>query len=719
MKKTLFLFLTLFLQLTFVKSQEWFKYAEFPVNVIPKDIASNNAGTMFLLTTENSLFYKTLGGNWIKMDTSAAFNINCISADINNNKIYVGTLNGGLFHTSNFGTSWNSTFLFTNPHTGMHEGYNLISNIRNSNLFFATNVGVNQLARFTNNGTTGQMRTVSSDTSFGILDLYYTTSNELLVGSNQGLMKSDDGGNTFISLGHSQSSLFDFTEDEDGRVYVLAINNSSNEYMLWRSDPANYHVWTEVNLPDESTSFTTVYYDKSSSQLWLAGENSIYSSSIEGLNWQNSNQNLSNPKIVEFIDNNNGDFYSFTINENCIATESGSWVDSNNGLSGEIHSISFGDNNKLFSYNNYYSNKLSSLEASSGQWQNQSIGTFITGLRGFIKYDNDVLIARIWNKIFASGDNGETFSEMNLPSEIQAQTSGGIDILKKGEQGSLLVTHTFIQNKVFISENLGESWNVIENLIDNSIDISQDSDGNLFAVLWGANTVFVPELYYSTDNGNSWNQIDDQIFTFSSNDPKLISKNNKTYLQAEGKVFKINLTEGSLEEIDLPFAATQFMDLQFTVNDLGEFFLTDSNFNLYKSVDGGLSWDNLQKPNGIPNGLITSIDFGFDHTPFIIYRKGNAFNQNQGIYYFRDEQIMNTSENSLAYNSLIYPNPVSNSVYVETDFRGKIKLFDFSGKILLEKTITENKTLLNLNNLTAGVYILKFENGESYKIIKK
>lgn len=716
MKRILLLSTFLFLLNVVTKAQEWFKYADFPVNTIPKDITSNNAGTVFLLTTENSLFYRPLGGSWTKMNTSSVLNINCISADVNNNKIYVGTLNNGIFHTSNFGNNWGNIFLFTNPNTGMHESYNLISNIRDSNLFFATNLTSSIIVKFTANGTSGQASIVSNNTGFGILDLYQTKKGDLLIGSNQGLVKSTDDGNTFIPIGNAQTSIFSFTEDDNERIYALFVNNNTNEYRLMRSDPANHNVWTEITLP-ESAVFTDVYYDRSSAKIWLSSENSIYSTSVDNLSWNNSSHNLTNPKLVEFIDDNHGNFFSFTLNENCMEHNSGSWNESNTGLSGDIHQINFGNDDKLFSINNFNTNKLSSLSSISQNWHNQRIGDISTGLRSFMRYDNEVLITSVWNKVYVSHDNGETFSVMNLPDEINSQEFGGIDIIKKGAENSLILSHTFVPKKVFISNDLGESWTVIDNLIENALDFTQDSNGNSFGVFWGLNTVFVPALHYSSDNGNSWNQITDHIFTFKDN-IELISKNGKTYMEANGKIFLIN-SEFSLEEITLPFTALPSAELKFKVSNSGDFFITDSNNNLYKSTDNGVNWTNLQKPPQISNGVITSIDFGFDNIPFIIYRQTNTFNQNQGIYYFRDQEILNTHENPFVQQNLIYPNPSSDNIYIETQFRGSVQLIDFSGKIILNTIITQNKTKLNLNHLRVGVYILKFANGKSHKIIKK
>lgn len=74
----------------------------------------------------------------------------------------------------------------------------------------------------------------------------------------------------------------------------------------------------------------------------------------------------------------------------------------------------------------------------------------------------------------------------------------------------------------------------------------------------------------------------------------------------------------------------------------------------------------------------------------------------------------------------IYPNPFNNVIYVtanqDKDIVGKVlKLYSITGKLYLKQTIESANTVVNVNNLPSGIYILKIQgkNDEHvYKVVK-
>ena len=74
----------------------------------------------------------------------------------------------------------------------------------------------------------------------------------------------------------------------------------------------------------------------------------------------------------------------------------------------------------------------------------------------------------------------------------------------------------------------------------------------------------------------------------------------------------------------------------------------------------------------------------------------------------------------------IYPNPFNNAVHIaanqDKDIVGKVlKLYSITGKLYLAQTIQSANTILNVNNLTSGVYILKIQGKNEehvYKLVK-
>lgn len=713
MKTILLIILSTFFSFSFLNAQEWFKYADFPVNSMPKDVAVNDAGTIFLLTTDNSIFYKLTDQDWQKM-TSSVISPTCISVDETSNKLYVGTQNNGMMHTSNFGSTWGVSFIFTNPHTGMHESYNFISNIRNSNLLFAAYLGFNQISKFTNQGNNGQVKTVNPDTDFGVFDIFNTENNKVLIGSNDGVWISTDSGNTYSASGLSGLNTFSFTEDEENTIYALSADGADGN-QLWRSNSEQYNSWSALELPASSSNFKFVYFDKSSEMLWVVNQNTIYKSPVGSINWTNENQNQTQPNIVEVLDDNQGNFYSFSHENNCQLYSASNWEDENNGLTGDIQHILLDQNNKLYAYNTFFSNKLSSLNHSEAEWENTAVGT--NGISHFFEYDSNTLLLNQWNQVYKSTDNGASFTTIPLPDEFAAQGGGGIKLFAKGNSNSLFITHSFIGDQLFRSTDLGENWNLIQ-IPDVVEQIVQDESGNLLAVLFGPNTTFVNEIHYSTDNGANWTIFDNELINFSSSIVLLYTHDNQNFVQIENKIYAIDLATESLTEISLPFSGPNNFDLQFRRNDLGEMFYIDSNYNLYKSVDNGQNWVNLEKPTGVPNAYTSSLGFGFDQIPFVIYKAYNSSSDLQGIYYYGDE-ILSVEEISGASDLVVFPNPTKKNLHIITSFRGKYYLFDTSGKLVLKGKINEELENINTQSLPKGLYFIKLENGASVKFLKQ
>jgi hypothetical protein len=69
----------------------------------------------------------------------------------------------------------------------------------------------------------------------------------------------------------------------------------------------------------------------------------------------------------------------------------------------------------------------------------------------------------------------------------------------------------------------------------------------------------------------------------------------------------------------------------------------------------------------------------------------------------------------------IYPNPVQHNFTLETGFPGIITVTDITGRIIIEKEVTERKTLFNSESLSPGLYSVSYKTSThlfSTKIVK-
>lgn len=66
----------------------------------------------------------------------------------------------------------------------------------------------------------------------------------------------------------------------------------------------------------------------------------------------------------------------------------------------------------------------------------------------------------------------------------------------------------------------------------------------------------------------------------------------------------------------------------------------------------------------------------------------------------------------------IYPNPVNNVLFIETNEASKAEIFAITGNKITEKTLQKGKNQLDVSSLQKGVYIIKV-NSSTFKVIKK
>ncbi len=84
-----------------------------------------------------------------------------------------------------------------------------------------------------------------------------------------------------------------------------------------------------------------------------------------------------------------------------------------------------------------------------------------------------------------------------------------------------------------------------------------------------------------------------------------------------------------------------------------------------------------------------------------------------------------TVDDIFTNNFKLYPNPFSDNIKFQftDDFNNlQVSIFDVLGKLLLVKQVTQQNSVVNVNNLSQGVYILRVNQNEksrSFKVIKR
>ena len=115
------------------------------------------------------------------------------------------------------------------------------------------------------------------------------------------------------------------------------------------------------------------------------------------------------------------------------------------------------------------------------------------------------------------------------------------------------------------------------------------------------------------------------------------------------------------------------------------------------------------------NGFITKEKLQTSSSPGVLY----VTNENK-FYYEQSTTSTGIYENSNSFFS-VFPNPASDQITIETNeylMGNEFAIYNSIGKSVRKGSITTKETIVNLNDLATGIYILSINN-QIYKVIKQ
>jgi hypothetical protein len=103
------------------------------------------------------------------------------------------------------------------------------------------------------------------------------------------------------------------------------------------------------------------------------------------------------------------------------------------------------------------------------------------------------------------------------------------------------------------------------------------------------------------------------------------------------------------------------------------------------------------------------------------------------VYYYRLKMVdldgsakyssIISIKNSVSRLATVYPNPAIDQITINVGDKSLLNtgavLTDLNGKVLQKISITQKITPVNVSNYTRGVYLLKFTDGSSIKVVKE
>lgn len=633
------------------------------------------------------IYKSTDGGNtWSPSNTNIGdrMAIEILMSPTNHNILIAATVDG-IWKSVNAGLTWSNTLV-----GGAFK--DLVYKSGSSSVLFA--VTDNVLWKSSDNGTIwSQISSVNPSPGNGGRIAVSAANNNIIyvgfVGSNSDnglggiIYQSIDGGNTFtLKKGDIQPNLNGYSGEEYGQGNynwaLFADRTNANilyacGHVVWKSTDGGSNWsqltnWWEKCHTDMHQIISSPY---DNTKLFNINDGGIFISTDGGNNWNPSSDGLSATEVYHL---------------------------GQSKLSRNIVSIGTQDNGEIYLNNNsWYCNR-------GGDWGSKT--SFDLANPNLAYYHEnaqrrDLVLnngENSYNLVTPNNNNNYIFSEINTSIALVSQQN----TLKRTT--NLLSPNPFWTNVKIFSSNI------------KSIAISPINNSEIYAVLDNN------QVYYSS-NGSTFNQV--SVAPSSTYDycNIVVNKNdtNIVYLSCGSKVYRSSNKGVNWTDISGSLSSVNILNLIHDPYKTNESFYLTTAFGVYYRNNTMTDWQSFS--NGLP--LIAQISdlFGyFDGTDNSVLRVS---------FYGRGVWESNLYSTALATNEWdenlgtinLYPNPSTDIITISITkpdlMNTNAELFDLNGKKIKDIQINQPITLIDFNNYAKGVYLLKFNNNTSKKIIIK
>ena len=373
----------------------------------------------------------------------------------------------------------------------------------------------------------------------------------------------------------------------------------------------------------------------------------------------------------------------------------------------------------------------------SAQWVSKNSGTIqdLTSIR-FINA-NTGFACGAYNTLIKTTDGGaswQTIGNSSIPPasylSIDALSSNNIFVARNG---------------LFVTEDGGASWKewgLLNNSAYSIQSIKAINDSTAFITKGGY-------ILKTTNKGVFWSAM---YFNNDLNGPMQFTGNNDTAYAASGRTHDgvsygtiHKSTDGGANWTDLNMTSPQITAMYFRTSRIG-YYAAFGNW-LYRTSDGGVSWQAFHSPVSALNDYITGIFFSNDQTGYVITMNGFIYKTSDGGAGWKAEYTGHMTNGSydvplsaiaaVGNNKVLvvgnagtilmndgplsipapekfvirtYPNPVTNDLTIElgqTAQYQRINIYDALGRSLYSKAVSgQQKVVLSMVPFGSGSYML-------------
>jgi len=653
--------------------KRWEYMMEGQVNPVTGEFPKTTAEEQFNLYYKNNPEVKSTNGNWIVLGPSSNTSgyagtgrVNCVAFHpTDNNTYWVGTPAGGIWVTTNNGTSW-TCLSNNNAVIGISDIVIPTDYATSNTIYIATgdkdgwdnnSVGV---LKSTNGGTTWLATGLSFTTAAGKmvsrLLLSPTDNNTLIAATSDGVYKTTNGGTTwstqltttdfidmeykpgdFNTLYGSTSSGAIYTSTNGGTSWTQTLNLSAGRIELAVSANQTTYVYALVAANDnglygvyKSTtsgnngSFTQIFNGTSVN---LMGWNSNGGDLNTGQGWYDLSLAVSPSNANTLLVGGVNTWKS--INGGTSWTIANHWIGSSaQEVHADKHSLRYRSNGDLFECND------------GGLYVSSNNGTLWTDKT------SNLIISQIYKLSTSKTVQNEVI--IGLQDNGTKLISGGTwSDVKGGDGMECLIDYSNvdIQYGTYTNGQIDRTINHWTSTTDISANITGDNTGAWVTPYIidpsSATTLYAgySDVWKTTNRGDSWTKIS----TMNTSDKirsMAIAPSNSSYLYVADRTTIWKTINGGTAWTNitgtLPVADGNIRYIAVKTNDPLTVWVTISGYTnpgVYQTTNGGTSWTNIS--TGLPtipcntivqNKLNTTTDELYVGTDFGVYFKNGSNN---------------------------------------------------------------------------------------------
>jgi photosystem II stability/assembly factor-like uncharacterized protein len=489
--------------------------------------------------------------------------------------------------------------------------------------------------------------------------------------------------------------------------FILKSTDAGNTWSAINTGIDNYWI-SDLSLPDEKTVFV------------VGQSGQILKSNDAGVSWQKQISNTTETlNAVYFLNTEIG--YAVGDNRTILKTTNGgnTWLRQESPTTQHLYSAYFknSDTGYIVSYDWGVDSCTVLLTTTDGgsNWKRKSIGRVRYPRKIVFVNQDTAFIAGNFGGILKTTDGGkkweESFHQGNSYFDMYFTNKNTGYVV--GEDGEISMT-----------ENCGKDWTMVDSSTDKDLHSIFFTDINTgFAVGNGG------IILKTTNSGSSLKALRQPFYSLCPGDSALLQPNfiggrkplsfvwDKIGTSSTVTVSPENTTNYLVTIKDQEMDTIQ-INLRVDVNYVPTPIITQHGDTLISSVEYGNQW---YRNDTLIADVYSNI--------FVSKMKGDFYTivHDYGCYSQKSNAIhlvTGTSDMFCDDKIILYPNPVNSDLTLKfpSDYhRVELILFDDRGKLIRKQSAFSNEILLNISDLTHGIYFIQIISGDqttTKKIIK-